>query len=166
MIKVSEKPQRGRQEARERESEAPDAGRRMPDAVEYEQTKSSFSQFLSGTGKSEKKGEGKSEQGDTGKSELAGLHSSDGRVGGDLGNRGVLYVPVVDENSQRTGRVVIRVCVDQTGNVIEAYFTQRGSTTADAHLVETAIKSSKEYRFTKSDLKKQCGSITFEFKLK
>ena len=70
------------------------------------------------------------------------------------------------DNTQKTGRVVIRVCVDASGKVTSADFTQRGSTTSDSQLRATAIRNAKKFKFAAGSVDKQCGSITYDFKVR
>ena len=86
-------------------------------------------------------------------------------IGGGLGNRGVLYAPEISDSFLNEGRVVVKICVDSNGDVISAVYTRRGSTTTDSELKELAIRSAKEFRFTESDIEKQCGTITIDFKV-
>ena len=88
------------------------------------------------------------------------------RVGGGLGNRGVLHEPQINDRSQKTGRVVISVCVDKTGKVIKADYTQKGSTTTDSELKDIARKAALQFKFTLSEIEEQCGTITVDFKIK
>src|SRR5688572_18706929 len=88
------------------------------------------------------------------------------RVGGGLGNRGVLHEPKINDVSQKTGRVVISVCVDKVGKVIKAEYTQKGSTTTDSELKDIAKKAALQFKFTDSDIEQQCGTITVDFKIK
>ncbi|MCB0634690.1 MAG: redoxin family protein, partial [Lewinella sp.] len=83
-----------------------------------------------------------------------------------LPDREVITSPPIAENSMAEGTVVIAVCVDQNGDVIVASFTQRGSTTADRKLVDAALKNAKAWKFSKSTVEKQCGTITYNFKIK
>jgi len=84
-------------------------------------------------------------------------------VGGGLDERGGLYEPEIIEHSQKSGRVVGRVCVDKTGRAMSAKFTQLNSTTTDRELVEVAEISALKYRFMPSDYEEQCGTITITF---
>jgi outer membrane biosynthesis protein TonB len=80
----------------------------------------------------------------------------------------VLSSPSVSENSQKQGTVVISLCVAPDGSLIgEPTFTQRGSTTSDAALVRAAINNAKRWRFSSdsSAPDRQCGTITYNFKL-
>lgn len=123
-------------------------------------------------------GEGKG-KGDTGKagnqgdpggdpnaSNLEGISTGSGTVGGGLDNRGVSRAPKITDNSQKEGTVVVKVCVDLNGNVISSEFTQRGSTTADSQLKRLAVSNAKKWRFSKGNVDKQCGTITYRFKVK
>ena len=82
-----------------------------------------------------------------------------GTRGDGLTNRGVKRAPEISDSSQKTGRVVIYVCVDRMGNVTKADYTQRGSTTSDARLVSLAKQNAYRYLFSQSNLDEQCGTI-------
>jgi TonB family protein len=87
-------------------------------------------------------------------------------VGGGLGSRGVTYEPKISDNSQKVGKVVVNVCVDRSGKVISAEYTQKGSTTTDSDLRELAERSARKFVFTESGIEKQCGTITVDFKVR
>lgn len=136
----------------------------------YEDAKNKFgSLFGGGDGDGKGKTGNSGNQGDPGgdpnSSNLEGISTGSGRVGGGLGNRGIVASPGVTDDSQKTGRVVIRVCVDSEGTVTSARFTQKGSTTADPNLQAVAIKNAKAWKFSKGDVDEQCGTITYDFKL-
>ncbi|MEM8906949.1 MAG: energy transducer TonB [Bacteroidota bacterium] len=97
---------------------------------------------------------------------LEGVSTGSGEIGGNLGGRDVLYKPKISDNSQKTGNVVVKVCVDASGKVSSAKYTQSGSTTADSGLIKTAIKAAKKYRFDAGTIDKQCGTIKIKFRLK
>jgi membrane protein involved in colicin uptake len=138
--------------------------------AEYNKSKSKFSDlFKSGSSKGNSDNPDKNAGSVTGEPDATALDkisTGKGKAGNGLGGRGIVYEPKITDNSQKTGRVVIRVCVDQTGEVTTAKFTQKGSTTTDSYLVNLALKNSKKYRFTKSDAAEQCGDISIDFKLK
>lgn len=104
--------------------------------------------------------------GDPNSKNLEGISTGSGTVGGGLGSRGVLNSPRVSENSQKSGKVVLKVCVDGTGKVVSAEYTQRGSTTSDSQLKAAAIRNAKKWRFNKGAIDKQCGTITYNFKVR
>ena len=94
---------------------------------------------------------------------LEGISKGKGQVGGGLDERGVLFEPEIIEQSQKSGRVVVAICVDKSGKVISANFTQRGSTTTDSELVSVAELSALKYRFMPSEFENQCGTISINF---
>lgn len=104
--------------------------------------------------------------GDPNADRLTGLSSGRGNVGGGLQGRGVLSSPKLSDNSQRKGRVVVKVCVDASGNVTSAKYTQLGSSTSDPVLQRLAVENAKNYRFSKSSSATQCGNITYDFVVK
>lgn len=137
-------------------------------AKKYTEAKSQFGSMFNKSSSSTK-GEAEGQKGDPlGKRDakaLEGISKGSGRVGGGLSNRGVLYEPKFSDNSQKSGVVVIKICVDQKGNVLSSKFTQKGSTTTDNYLVSLAEKQVKKYKFTPGDAIEQCGTITVDFKL-
>ncbi len=101
--------------------------------------------------------------GDPNSKVLEGMGRGAGKIGG-FGNRGVLSEPKLQENSQKIGTVVLKVCVDAAGNVISADFNAVGSTTTDGDLVDAAKRNARQYRFKPGSADKQCGTITYNFK--
>lgn len=99
-------------------------------------------------------------------SALEGITKGKGKAGNGLGNRGLLHAPEISDNTQRTGRVVVNICVNSKGKVISANYTQKGSTTTDSHLIDLATNSALKYRFSASTTEEQCGDITIDFRLK
>ncbi len=133
----------------------------------YNKTKKSYGDLLGGSGKGNtgKPGSQGDPSGDPNAKALEGISKGSGRVGGGLGNRGVLHEPQISDRSQKTGRVVISVCVDKNGKVIKADYTQKGSTTTDSELKEIARKAALQFKFTMSEIDEQCGTITVDFKV-
>ena len=134
----------------------------------YNKTKKSYGDLLGGSGKGDtgKPGSQGNPDGDPNASALEGISKGSGRVGGGLGNRGVLHEPRINDRSQKTGKVVISVCVDKTGKVIKADYTQKGSTTTDSELRDIARKAAMQFKFTLSEIEEQCGTITVDFKVR
>jgi len=105
--------------------------------------------------------------GDPDASRLEGISTGgNGQVGGGLGSRGILRSPAVTDNSQKTGRVVLRVCVNASGKVISADYTQSGSTTTDSQLISIAKRNAQAWRFSEGNVDRQCGTITYDFKVR
>lgn len=103
--------------------------------------------------------------GDPNASNLEGTTSGSGMVGGGLGNRGGKS-PNIYIRSQAIGRVVVKVCVDFNGKVISAKYTQAGSTTSNSQLRRLAEANAMKWTFKQGELDKQCGTITYDFKVK
>ncbi|NJC25013.1 cell envelope integrity protein TolA [Neolewinella antarctica] len=120
-----------------------------------------------GQGNTGKPGNQGVDNGDPDSKVLEGVSTGDGRVSGGLGGRGVLSSPVVRENSQRPGRVVVDVCVGPDGKILSANYTQSGSTTTDPNLVSAAQRNALQWKFqpNPSAPERQCGKITYDFKV-
>lgn len=105
--------------------------------------------------------------GDPNADRLTGISTGDGRVAGGLGGRGVINSPAVRENSQVSGRVVVKVCVAPDGSISSATYTQSGSSTANAQLVNAAVANAKKWKFKANPTapQQQCGTITYDFKV-
>jgi hypothetical protein len=134
----------------------------------YNNTKKTYGDLLGGSGKGNtgKPGSQGDPNGDPNSDILEGISKGSGRVGGGLGKRGVLREPQINDRSQKTGLVVISVCVDKRGKVIKAEYTQKGSTTTDSELKDIARKAALQFAFTASDIEEQCGTITVDFKVR
>jgi len=115
-------------------------------------------------------------QGSTGTPGSTGLPNGDpnagkvgfggGKVGGGLGDRGVVGSPKVKNTTNKSGKVTIKVCVNSSGKVISADYTQKGSNTTNAGLIAIAKKNAKGFKFSKGGPSKQCGTISYNFKFK
>ena len=66
----------------------------------------------------------------------------------------------------RGGKVVIRVTVNQAGQVTDAAYEPKGSTTSDKVLIDAALAAARRARFTESKAFVQGGRITYIFKMK
>jgi outer membrane biosynthesis protein TonB len=153
--------------AREKAAQEAAAKAEAEKQAKYESAKKQFGDFLSGSGKGKTGTPGN--QGDPGgdpdASKLTGISKGSGRVGGGLSNRGLEFEPEVKDNTQKTGKIVMNVCVDRTGKVISAEFTQRGSTNLDGELRKKAERACYKYKFSQAEIEEQCGTITFDFRV-
>lgn len=131
-----------------------------------EEAKKSFADAFGGSGDGSSPTQQGNEDGSDDGSKLEGLISGKGNIGTGLADRGVVFEPEINENSQKVGRIVVRICVNSQGKVTEAAYTQKGSTSTDLALIEVAEKAALEYVFSSSNLDKQCGNISIDFKLK
>ncbi|MBC6992818.1 cell envelope integrity protein TolA [Neolewinella lacunae] len=155
------------QEAERKRQQAAEAARRK---AEEDATKNQIGGLFGsggGRGNTGTAGNQGVNNGDPNAGALSGLSSGSGRVSGGLGGRGVLKSPAVRENSQVSGTVVVSVCVDPNGNIVEAKYTQAGSSTADPNLVRAAINNAESWKFKADPAApaRQCGKITYEFKV-
>ncbi len=167
----AEEEQRKIDEARKKAEAEAEAKRKAEEEArkkaEYEKAKKQFGDsFGGGKGKTDKPGNQGDPDGDPDATKLEGISTGSGMVGGGLGDRGVVYEPKINDKSQKTGTVVVRVCVNRNGDVTSADYTQKGSTTTDSELRQIAITSAKKFRFAKSTIDKQCGTITITFKVR
>ena len=116
-------------------------------------------------------------KGDQGKENGNPLSNTKGDVNYGLGDEGfsfslsgrsILKMPSIQHSSQTTGTIVIRIKVDEEGNVINADYTSKGSTTSDPYLIGVAKRSAQKAKFSAHPhgQDEQWGSITFVFKLK
>lgn len=128
--------------------------------------------------------EGKTGEGETGKTGnqggLDGSPESTNRTGttggGGDADRGIIAnlqgrtaqnLPKPEYPSQREGRVVVEVTVDNRGNVTKAVAGVRGSTTLDNELLRAAEKAALNAKFdvNLNAPTSQIGTITYIFKL-
>ena len=107
-----------------------------------------------------------SDEGGRDLSDLSSISSVAGKGQPGLNGRSVVFAPLIEDDSQKTGRVVVDVCVNSEGIVTSASYTQKGSTTNDPYLVDKAEESAKKWRFSTSEEPRQCGVITIDFYLK
>jgi outer membrane biosynthesis protein TonB len=158
--------ERKRKAAEEAKRKADAEAKRKADAEKFKgEIGGMFGQDGDGKGETGKPGNQGDPNGDPNASNLEGISTGSGDIGGNLGGRGVLYKPVIKDKSQKTGNVMLKVCVDENGRVVSAVYTQGGSTTSDPDLKRTAIAGAKKYKFEKSSLDKQCGTIKIKFRV-
>lgn len=147
------KAEREKQEREAREREAAEKKKKISDL------------FGKGKGDGAKTGDKGKPDGEPDGKVLDGITKGSGRVGGGLSSRGLVYEPSFQDNSQRSGKVVITICVDKGGKVISSRFTQKGSTTSDPYLIQITEKAAAKYKFTASDIDSQCGTITVDYRV-
>lgn len=82
---------------------------------------------------------------------------------GEVAERSVIQSEEAYAKSSKRGVVAIKVCVDASGQVTSAKFTQRGSTTFDSYLKKIALKAAKNIKFAASDQTEQCGIVNYKF---
>ncbi len=83
-----------------------------------------------------------------------------------LGGRGWVKKPKVDDDSQRFGKITLKIKVDRHGNIIHAEWTAYKSTTTDAVLIRKAKEALKNAKIS-SDVNaadEDWGYVTFNFR--
>lgn len=150
-----------------REQEARERAEREAKEREAQELKNSIGGlFGEGEGKGEtgKPGNQGDPGGDPNADRVTGISTGSGVVEG-FGGRGVVRSHKPQDNSQDQGTVVVRACIDKSGNVISAEFTQAGSTATSSRLKQLAVDSAKRWKFAAGQVDKQCGKIIFNFRL-
>lgn len=84
-----------------------------------------------------------------------------------LGGRNALSLPSPVYQTQKSGRVVVKVWVDHEGRVVQAEPGARGSTSFDAQLMDAAKQAALKARFdvSRDAPARQVGTITYVFRL-
>lgn len=167
--KREEQRQKELEEQRKREAEKrrrEEAQRKAEEKRKYEEAKQQYGDlFGKGKGETDEAGNQGDPDGDPDSDILEGVSTGTGTVGGGLGDRGVARRPVIRDNSQDRGTVVVKVCVDASGNVMSAEYTQKGSFSISDNLRKKSVEAAKKFKFTSSNISKQCGTITFDYRL-
>ncbi len=94
--------------------------------------------------------------------------AGEGEDGGDgLFARKVIFRPNISDLTQEEGKIVVKLCVNRDGRVIDTDYVPKGSTISNQDLIDLAERMAFKYRFDKdySAPKKQCGQLSFIFKL-
>lgn len=80
-----------------------------------------------------------------------------------LKNRDDIYIPIPVYLCETSGKIVVNITVNSSGNVIDAY-TNTSSTSSNECLIEHALQYAKASKFSPDASKKtQIGAITFNF---
>lgn len=152
-------------EAENAKKEAEKAAKAQAEKDALDAKKKQFSDLLNKGKGTTPTSSGGDENGKPNNGSLDGMSKGSGRVGGGLNGRGVLYEPTITDNTQKVGKVSLIICVNTNGIVSSVDFTQKGSTTSDPYLIDLAKKNATKYKFTKSDIESQCGTIMIDFKV-
>lgn len=78
---------------------------------------------------------------------------------------GALPQPIYPAGN-KSGKVVVKVVVNQMGVVTEASYEPKGSTTNDKALVDAALAAARKARFAEAKVFQQGGRITYIFRMK
>jgi len=157
--------ERQRELAAQRKAEAEAKAKADAEKKKYEDAKKQYGGlFGGGRGETGEPGNQGDPDGNPNSDVLTGISTGAGVIGGGLENRGGAG-PKIEDRSQEQGKVVIRICVNSSGKVISAEYTQRGSTTQSRNLITLAKKNAMKYTFNSGSADKQCGTIAYNFRV-
>ncbi len=97
-----------------------------------------------------------------------GTGSGTGGVALSIASRRFVTTPIIKDDGQKSGKVVVEIRVDKNGNVIAAKAGARGTTLPDRDLWDKCESAALGSRFNTLDSAPdtQIGYITFNFKVK
>jgi len=78
----------------------------------------------------------------------------------------IINTPKIEDDFTTNGKIVLSVCVDNNGEVIKANLFREHSIDYTEELILIARNNAFKYKFSKSELAEQCGTITYNFKTK
>ncbi len=95
-----------------------------------------------------------SSKGDVGNSPYSGPNSSTEQtpITANLTGRNIRILPVLNEQYQEEGKIVLDISVDSNGNVVLAEGPARGSTTTSSTLLKKAKEIAYKTKFSETDL--------------
>jgi outer membrane biosynthesis protein TonB len=87
-----------------------------------------------------------------------------GMIGKGLFGRKLSSIPSITDNSNKTGKIVIKVVVAGDGKVTSASFTPQGSTLTDSDLIQKCESAAKRAKFTANQEREtDQGTLIFAF---
>jgi hypothetical protein len=94
-----------------------------------------------------------------------GGHGNSGvSISRGLGGRHITGTPAFTDEFNENAKVAVDITVDGNGNVVEAHYSPRGSTTSDANYKAIAERKAKQVKFS-SGSDESSGTIIFNFKI-
>lgn len=132
--------------------------------------KALFRQPTGGTDEPENAGNPKAKEGDEDKAHgTGGGLNADGNDQLDKGLQGRGLVGALPKPSfpgNKSGKIIVRVTVNEKGIVTKAEFQRTGSTLNDSDMIEAACQAALKARFTEGHAMQSRGTITYYFNLK
>ena len=102
-----------------------------------------------------------------GKQTGLGSDSKSGKIGSGLVGRKLSSIPDIVDQSNKTGRIIIKVKVDDHGNVVSGTYVAQGSTITDLDLISKCEKASRKAKFSPSEDKElDLGTLVFVFSVR
>jgi len=117
-----------------------------------------------GDGETNKAGDQGALDGDPNSNNYTGGGSGNG-IQANLNGRKMIKKPIIRDDSQEEGIVVVDIIVDQYGKVLRATPGARGSTTTNSHLYKKAKEAALQTKFNANPdaAEQQKGQMTFTF---
>ena len=81
-----------------------------------------------------------------------------------IGSRKLLEKPDIFILNDKSGDVVVNVCIDRLGRVVNPTLNENASTIQVPSLISLALRESSNFRFARSSRKSHCGTITYRIK--
>jgi len=102
-----------------------------------------------------------------GKQTGLGSDSKSGKIGSGLVGRKLSSIPEIVDQSNKTGKITIKVKVDDHGNVVSGTYVAKESTITDLDLIAKCEKASRKAKFSPSDDKElDLGTLVFVFSVR
>jgi len=79
-----------------------------------------------------------------------------------IGSRKLIDMPDILILSDKSGVVVVNVCIDRLGRVQSPTLNEKYSTIQASSLISLALRESSNFRFARSSRKSHCGTITYK----
>lgn len=90
-----------------------------------------------------------------------------GRIGSGLVGRKLSSIPPIVDNSNKTGKIIVKVNVGSDGKVIKSDYVAQGSTITDSDLISKCINAAKKAKFTPNeDRDSDWGTLVFTFEIR
>ena len=86
------------------------------------------------------------------------------QISNGLGDRNLEHQPNIFILSTEDGEVVIDICVDASGKVVESTFNREASSIFRSSLTSLALRKSREFEFSNANRAEQCGRIVYKIK--
>jgi len=82
-----------------------------------------------------------------------------------MNGRKFIQKPLIQDNSQETGILILKIKVNKEGKVVSADYYPKGSTTSNRNLINKAIMAVKKSYLNESDKAEQIGLVRINFKV-
>jgi outer membrane biosynthesis protein TonB len=90
-----------------------------------------------------------------------------GRIGTGLIGRKMNSIPPIVDNSNKTGKIIVKVNVGADGKVIKSDYVAQGSTITDSDLITKCINAAKKAKFTADEERdSDWGTLVFTFEIR